>query len=395
MNRWDEDEYRRQMSAVRLAASAFNEWVQKDLERTKVDQLVAEYGHWSCLPEAIQAYKDATVKLNNLHKTMKDYMEDYRDMLQRSQGEMDNVEEVKSVYGSFGNVYAKIGAVMSAALGASRAYKFSRSGKTFTGDYNDMTAFMNSGTMQNIMKHVAASESDEFGVYFGTIKSAITGETNPYVDELMFKSLVNMVETIPGTEPVSLSNIDWEAIGEKLNMPYLADYMGPIDAILKECDEGGKLSKEGIGKLGNKLDALLDHMKNMGEKNNPVYKIFEKFSSKLEVVELAAGVGEIGTNALFNYINTYADQIAYLDAMTDAMRQAGYSMDTPLVAQIGELKAQYGDYLYKTYVESWDTVGEITEMGAKAIINEIPILNGVQAFFGVTSGWAELGHETK
>ena len=269
VNKWDRSEYERQMNCVKKAANAYSEWIDTGIGNAQVTDLVAwatRIGYGDLLQEGIGGYRKHTVRLHDLYKTMKQYLEDYETVIAGSKGNMENVEEVESAYGSFGTILSGISLSTGTALAASKAYQFAQSGKTFSGDYNDLTEFMNESwgyELANFWHGV--SKIGDMKLYSETIRAAGKGEYAPYVTELLQSGIKSMVEGIPASKPYSMTNIDWDAIGQKLGIEGLEERMQPIQKLLEEMSSG-KLSKAKIKEFGQRCDVAAAFLKLFGDK---------------------------------------------------------------------------------------------------------------------------------
>ena len=386
VNKWDDEEYNLIMTRVKNAADASNAWISERLSSSEVDYLISDYNNICGLFDAVQKFKKATVRLNDLYKAMTQYRMEHEDMQNRSQNKMDNVTEVESVYGSFGNILAGIGTATGTAMAASKAYKFAQHGKTFTADFNDMTEFMNSDVYKLASGMTGLSEISNWGMYYNTISSAITGEENPYVEGLLRSGLKTMVEGIPGSEPVSFSNLDWDIIGAKLGIPNLADYMSPVSDLLNEISNGSPVDDDMIKALGKAI-AVAKESLGFFKDAKVLVTILEGFG---EATKTLAGLDKAfdACSELFaNYFNTYADQISYLETMRNSFEAAGYWTESPVMQQIDLLQTQYEDAVTKSVYYAWEKFGaeKAVDLTKEAVIKNIPVLKTVDTFFDVAS----------
>jgi len=385
VNKWDSEEYNLIMTRVQNLANANNAWISDRLSSTEVDCLISDYNKICGLDEAVQKFKKATVRLNDLYKAMKQYRMDYEDMQNRAQNNMDNVNEVESVYGSFGNILAGIGTATGAALAASKAYKFAQSGKTFTADYNDMTEFMNSDVYKLANAMTGLSEISNWGMYFDTIGSAISGGENEYVTGLLRSGLKTMVEGIPGCEPVSFSNLDWDVIGAKLGIPNMAELMAPLSDLLQKISDGTP-SDDDYKNLSKVFSVVKESLKAV-KGSEVLVAILDGFGDALGKVTAADKLVDYCSELFANYFNTYADQISYLETLRNSFEAAGYWTESPVMQQIDELQKLYEDTLLKSANYAWEKVGKemVGDIAKEAIIKEIPVLKTVDTFFDVAS----------
>lgn len=385
MNKWDDEEYRLIMTRVQNLADASNAWISSRLSSSEVDYLISDYNRICGLGEAVEKFKKATVRLNDLQKAMKQYKADHDDMQNRAQNKMDNVAEVESVYGSFGSILAGIGAATGASLAASKTYKFAQHGKTFTADFNDMTEFMNSDVYKIANGFTGLSEINNWEMYFETISSAITGGENEYVTGLLRSGLKSMVEGIPGSEPVSFKNLDWDVIGAKLGIENLAEYMAPLSDLLQEISDGTP-SDDDYKNLSKVISVIKESLKSV-KGSEVLVAMLDGFGSALSTVGMADKLVDYCSELFANYFNTYADQISYLETLRNSFEAAGYWSESPVMQQIDELQRLYEDTLLKSAEYAWEKVGKglVTDIAKDAITKEIPVLGTVDTFFDVAS----------
>lgn len=385
VNKWDDEEYNLIITRVKNAADASNAWISERLSSSEVDCLISDYNNICGLFDAVQKFKKATVRLNDLYKAMTQYRMEHEDMQNRAQNKMDNVTEVESVYGSFGNILAGIGTATGTAMAASKAYKFAQHGKTFTADFNDMTEFMNSDVYKIASGFTGLSEINNWEMYFDTIGSAITGSENEYVTGLLRSGLKFMVEGIPGSEPVSFSNLDWDVIGAKLGIENLAELMAPLSDLLQKISDGTP-SDDDYKNLSKVFSVVKESLKAV-KGSEVLVAILDGFGDALGKVTAADKIVDYCSELFANYFNTYADQISYLETMRNSFEAAGYWTESPVMQQIDELQKLYEDTLLKSANYAWEKVGKgmVSDIAKEAIVKEIPVLKSVDTFFDVAS----------
>ena len=384
---WSRSEYEHQIYLVRSAAQKYADWIQTGLGNVNVNKLEA----WADgkftnlkLSSAIKMYKDETVRLQNLHKALKQYLVDYEDMIKRAENKMDSVESVTSSYSGFGNIFAGISAASGVAMAGSAAYQFAQSGKTFSGDFDDMTAFMNSDVYKLANTWLGVSKINDFQLYAQTIFSEVTGADNRYVVELVRSGLKSMVESIPGSEPVGIDNVDWYAIGKKLGIEDLEQYMEPISKLLEQMSDG-VFSNETASEL-SKYISLLKDVLFKSEKAKALADLCEDLGKYLTKMKYAGTAVDVVSNLLANYFNTYADQISYLDTMKESMIAAGYWSESPVIQQIDILNEMYNDTIKKSIYELSLNLGdEVDGILKEGVTKGIPVLGNVDKFFSIVS----------
>lgn len=327
MNRWDPEDYQFQMEGVGNLYDAARE-VVLHMEKYLSIELTSygrDYDPSGQIADAAQRFKENTVRLNNLHETMKLYEQEYNTMLENSQNTMENVTVEHTVYGSFGSMLEGGGALTALCTG-SVAWQFWQSGFDFNTHFGDFQSFQDNPNYNFFEGAQALSEMASWESHTADLfVSSLTGGGTDYAEELEMSALMAALESVPGYMPTNVEKVDWGWLGDKLGVPGLGKKMEKIIKWISAAE--GSIDYLA---LSDKLTELMSNptvedIREVWEGVAQAEKL-GAFMGKLTKFGFSAGkAAETVLDMLYHLMANHVTQTEYLDSIDEAMAMAGYS----------------------------------------------------------------------
>ncbi|MBR5284045.1 MAG: hypothetical protein IKU27_03235 [Clostridia bacterium] len=391
MNKWDEEQYRRNMNAVAELCEAARK--RYDLIRPLLSETFTCYGvnydYWGKTHSGIEQFATALGRLNNLHESMKSYLQEYNEMLENAQGTMEGVTVNNTVYGTFGALVAG-GTALAAAYSGSTAWHYyntqvSGSQQNYFDRYNDLMSFAMSGVFNDAMDAVGKTEIANYDLYV----QFFTGNSDAYAQERLEEALSTMLDSMPGASNMSLTSMDWAKLGELLGIEGLEKIGAELDKLLKEFQTNGRLSDEHM----KRLQVLFEELKNSRDIPSGMVTLIDKMMPFIEKGEVLLGPGVDLVNLFLSYMNTYTEQLSYLETMESALANAGIWSGSQLSATIDRMKETYSDAVFRSFNEVLDIGGDIVgDIVGYSLTSQIPVIKNVDFGLKVMSASATLGY---
>ena len=328
MNRWDIEDYRWQMEAVGNLYEAARDIVIHMEKYLSIDLTGygRNYDSGGVIADAARRFKENTIRLNNLHETMKLYEQEYTSMVEQGQNTMENVTVENVVYGSFGSMLAG-GTALTGLCTGSVAWQFFQSGFDFNTHFNDVQAFMDDNPNYNFFEGAQAlSEMASWDSHtVDLLISNLTGESTDFAEELEMSALLAALESVPGYTPADTEKMDWGQLGDKLGVPGLGKKMEKVIKWISGLE--GSLDYNAMS------EELTDLM--LGADMEEVKEIWESFMRAEKLGELMGKLTKFGFSVgkaaetvfeiLYHFTANHVSQTEYLDSIDEAMAMAGYS----------------------------------------------------------------------
>lgn len=355
MKRWDEEEYRRQMTGVQQLYEACRDRSNILQSNLNMSMVIWEkdYDPQGVFPSLVTRFKNSTARLNELNEALKTYWDEYQQMLTEGSGKMEQVEAVEMVYGTFGEIYSGAGAGIASAYATASFNLFNSAGYSFTMDFNDGYDFSHQDKFLNMYDQAQFFN----GAYlikdwFQLTVQQLSGSTE-YADKILLGALAGSLANVSeygAQEEFELLN--WDGLSDALDIPGLEE---DVEGIIKWWNkltgltEAEKLAKlkskdipEDVLKSLNKLGLNLEHLGHIGEFLDAGMKITEALEWVL--------------NTKMHIEANHDQQIGYLESIQDALTLSGHYAGSGLYQTIEGIKQEFEDAYTKATNDIWDEV---------------------------------------
>ncbi len=385
---WNKEGYDQLIADMKTAYNQYMDWWNEKLNTWEVNSAIDFMDVGGKLSSGKQKYKEAMAKLNNLIRALELYGEEYEQMVQKNESEVEALGGVESLYATFGTLTA---AGMSDIYNNSVALYYGNQ-YSFSEYFNDLPSFQGSLRWQTIETMTGISYFSDYKKY---IVSYLGGDMDKYYEKMLENSLYGLMKGIPGYQELdaeSVQIIDWESLGGE----ELEKLMDKLKRILNGAS--GTFTEEEL------TDVLAEIRKVLG-KIDGGEELFQIFGSKIykfdEFLEdLSSGIGFAGDlsegvdffmNLLYHSLSNHTQQIEWLDTMAESLELAGFS-DTMITNKIAEIKELYLDeekYYFDQILDAgYDKIeGEILDL-----INHVPgiekVMYSMDTVFGFVGNTA-------
>ena len=343
----------------------------------------------SCLMDEYESRLYANKKrLEGLIAAMKTHFE-----------QLDRAQEKGNAFQADGVDWETVGLLGGTAAAAGYAgyasWEFLSSGRSLSGDYNDLDGFLNTSAYRSAWEKAGLGEWANTELYiqagaglldslFGTELSGLMPDYwDEYADELLENALSGILESLPDAE------LRWEFTGlsdtvsNLTGVENLDKWADQLASLIKKCAEDGMTSEE----ILNSAD-VWQMLQQLSPDENQVFckmfkKVYEanKLSETVSDVLGAAGIIDDCIEVLTHCLNDYSGQVAYLEAMENGILAAGFS-GGPVIEKIEEMKKIYqSDFLKAMDVLEDYVKDEAISAGKgavlKAVSKKIPFVKDV------------------
>ena len=280
-------------------------------------------------------------RLMTLQEEMKRYLQEYEAAQAKGNTAFSNEYLAAQVYGTFGTLAA--GEAIDYTC--YQTWTYAQSDKSFLSDYNDVASFMNTSLYQSVYSQISLSEWSNYELYLDALLPFNTGAIDSYTEQMLDAALASMLESIPGHEADSYTEI-LDTVG----IDDLDKWMSLIKTFLSECAKNQdtwqqiKNNKEFQELLKQyPLEEIADFLPFLEKTYNYNLKFFtEDMGSVVDAIEQL----DVALDCLHHCFVDYSAQIAYLDAIENALLNAGFAAGR-LQDRIDALRTNYqSDFAY-------------------------------------------------
>lgn len=377
---WNKEGYDQLIADMKTAYNQYMEWWNEKLNTREVNLAIDFMDVDGKLAGGKQKYKEAVAKLNNLIRALELYGEEYEQMVQKNESEVEALGGVESLYATFGTLTA---AGMSDIYNNSVALYYSEQ-YSFSEYFNDLPSFQDSLRWKTIETMTGFSYLSDYKKY---IVSYFGGDMDRYYEEMLENSLYGLMKGIPGYQELdaeSFQLVDWDSFG----IEGLGELMEELEFHLKL--ESGLLSDDQLtvmlGKLREKLQTIEGGERIFQIFGSRLYK-FDEFFGKISsevgyITDVAEGVDFV-MNLFYHSLSNHTQQVEWLDTMAESLELAGYS-GTMVTAKIAEIKELYLDEEAYFYDQVLDAAFEKAEGEILGLINHVPHVGTVVSAMDTT-----------
>lgn len=368
-----------------------------------VDNFINGCRRYGFSTEALQTYRqrvtDSYRSIQSLINNLKTHRAEYDSML--ASGDQNIRNQAMNV-----QKYGWLGPLVNAVYVGSAAWAFSSSGKSFSRDYNDIQAFMQSDDFKKAMQKAGVSKWSDTALILDTFMPWLgLNSTDDYIDGLLEGGLAGVLSGLPDRSAVTYDG-SLGTLGAAMGVDNLDDWVSQMKNVLAAYGEHSKGWREFVNsdeykealaqitdddlrrEFGKALEEVLDDSP-WGSKE--AYYASEGAGAFLDTWEVA----DLCIDVALHCLNDYSTQIGYLNAMEEGMLQAGFGNER-MYSMIDELRRQYssdfeyavdkaGDFLWKEAKKG--LIGE----GIKQLCNNyLPLVKSVNIGTGIVSGAAKV-----
>lgn len=299
---------------------------------------------------------------------------------------------------------------MTAAVSydASAAYRFAQSGKRFSEDYNDLSAFMQTEEYKAAMQKAGVAKWSDTALILDTLVPGLgLGSVDDYTRGLLESGMSSILDGLPGVTEKAEYDGTLEELGTALGIDNMDNWVSEIKNGLSayganwEAFVDSDVYKAALEEIeddemrGVFSDALEKMFTNPGSK--AAYQSADVIGTFTDVLDIA----DLCIDVALRCVNDYSVQVGYLDALEEGLLQAGFSSG-PVLELIDEMRRNYtdefayaldktSDYLWKEarngiVGEAVKQVGEVVKQAGRYL----PVVKSTNLGLKVVSGGAKL-----
>lgn len=395
--KWDADGYSSILDKAQKSESAYREAYvranQKDVEN--FISAVKKYGvSTSCVETYRKQITAGYRNIQNLVENMQAHQAEYTAMLRQGKKQIDNQSMNVHTYGW-------ISAATVISYNDSLSVAFAKSQKSFSSDFNDISAFMQTKEFQSASNKAMASKMSDLTLLLDTLVPQMgLNAVQDYTDSLLESAMTSILDSLSETS----ANVTWDGtldyLGSKLGIDNLDDWVSELKSALKVYGSSWKnfVTSDAYEQLLSEIEDE-DMRKCFGEVleelfTNPTAKEAYLLGEKIGDVTDALELGDMCVDMALRVMNDYSAQVGYLDAMEEGLLQAGLG-NAKVLTLIDEMRQNYSDSFSYALDETYDYLwGEIKKSSFSAVIKQadslVPGLNYANLALKVASGGAKI-----
>lgn len=395
--KWDADGYGSILAKIQDAEAAYREAYLR-VHQQDVVNFVSAAKRCGVSIRGIGEYQqkitDGYRSVQNLVQNMQVHQAEYIAALEQGKQNIQNQAMTAHAYG-----WINMAAAVS--YDASAAYRFAQSGKSFSADYNDLSAFMQTEEYKTAMQKAGVAKWSDTALILDTLVPGLgLGSADDYTRGLLEGGLSSILDGLPGVTEKAAYDGTLDELGAALGIDNLDKWVSEIRNGLSAYGANWKefvdsdVYKTALKEIEDDemrrvfADALEKMFTHPGSK--AAYQSADCIGTFTDVLDIT----DLCIDVALRCVNDYSVQVGYLDALEEGILQAGFSSG-PLLELIDEMRRNYTDEfayaLDKTSDYLWKEarngiVGEVMKQVGKYL----PVVKSTNLGLKVVSGGATL-----
>lgn len=357
--------------AGRLYSSATRATIQNTWMAYDKDGLVAQFQQ-DCVT--------LRGRFTELVRTLKKYGAELDEAIRRRQQSVEGMETVDYPFPSFSNIELP---PITEIYSGYTCYAFMQAGLSFSKDFNDIQAFMQSDLYKT--KDSFETGLSDLSNWLSLLGQYATGNLDEYTNDRLKSALKMVLDGLPGAGSTDLSFTDpfKEEMKNATGIEHFDGWMDELCMLLKKAAAAGE------GPKFFESEEYLEWLWRCDEKQAIVHELLTAYITEdmwKEIGNSLSTLDDLSDAAewmdtmfgLFEHCMTdYSTQIGYLDSMQDMMLSAGYPYG-PVHQIINELREEYNDdVLYAVRTVGQKISREVVKSGTKALISHSALISNV------------------